>query len=395
MMKNTICLVLIIIFISFCGTKQREVEKIIEDGVEVVINQLDLSKTQEKANDILLSEEFIIDFERENLIDLGIREIIGLDVDSGGKIYLMIKSSSHNFILKFDERGKFLFAFGRKGQGPGELVAPRFLKVNKQEQVLISDNVRKKIFIYKKNGDFLKEITLEPNFGISTPLDNGNILAVQSIFNKEEGRLEFPIVLCNSELEKINVLHPGKHMPILLQSKRANGLNLYADNNVFKISDKYIYIGNYGEGYEFLVYNLEGQLLRKIRKNYREVKVPGEVKEKTISWIRESDPSFEQALERIFFPEFYPPFQYFFLDEKGRLFVMTYERGEGENDFMYDIFDSDGIFIGRIELDNFGYSPFVFTGIPTPLNVVAKNDRIYSLRDKENGFKELVVYKMN
>ncbi len=68
MMKNTICLVLIIIFISFCGTKQREVEKIIEDGVEVVINQLDLSKTQEKANDILLSEEFIIDFERENLI---------------------------------------------------------------------------------------------------------------------------------------------------------------------------------------------------------------------------------------------------------------------------------------------------------------------------------------
>ena len=82
------------------------------------------------------------------------------------------------------------------------------------------------------------------------------------------------------------------------------------------------------------------------------------------------------------------------MDEESRLYVMTYERGKGPNDFIFDIFNPDGLFIGRIELGNYGNlatSPIIN---PLPLNVVAKNDRIYCLREKESGFKELVVYRM-
>ncbi len=57
---------------------------------------------------------------------------------------------------------------------------------------------------------------------------------------------------------------------------------------------------------------------------------------------------------------------------------------------MYDIFNEDGIFIGRMSLMNF----WVWKSIFLPLPVKSKNNRLYCLREKESGYKELVVYKM-
>lgn len=54
---------------------------------------------------------------------------------------------------------------------------------------------------------------------------------------------------------------------------------------------------------------------------------------------------------------------------------------------MHDIFNNEGVFIGRIGLDNIGqYSNFT---------VRIKKNRLYCLREKEEGgYKELVVNKI-
>ena len=136
---------------------------------------------------------------------------------------------------------------------------------------------------------------------------------------------------------------------------------------------------------------MEGNLLQKIRKDYEKIEVPIQIKEKVLNVAEEN--YFVEVIEKLDVPKFYPPFQFFFLDEDRRLYVMTYERGRSQNRFVYDIFNSNGIFIGQTELANFGYSPYAINELPLPLCVVAKNSRIYSLREKENGFQELVVYK--
>ncbi len=146
--------------------------------------------------------------------------------------------------------------------------------------------------------------------------------------------------------------------------------------------------------YEFLIYDTEGNLLRKTKKEYHDVKVSDQLKEEILNGLSENFDSFDQYKNKVYFPESHPPFQFFFLDEESRLYVMTYETGQGSNAFIYDIFNPDGLFIGRIELDNYGSSPFSVTGIRVPLNVAAKNNRLYCLREKESGYKELVVYKM-
>jgi len=393
-MKKTMYLILIIFVLSCCGPKQEKIERIMEEGVEIIVNHLDPYKIKGEPGALHLEEELIIDFEREDLKEKGVREILGFDVDSDGNIYFIISRSLENLILKFDAKGNFLLSFGRRGQGPGELEAPRYLRVDELEQIHISDNVGKKIYLFEKNGDLIKEISLPSNYRIAALLGNENILAVKSNFNREEGRGEYPIILSNEELEEIKMLHPGQWMPNFTLSKKINALRIYMDFNVLRISKGLIYVGNYGKGYEFLIYDTEGNLLRKIRKDYRKVKVPDQLKEDILNGLSENFFSFEQVKGKVYFPKFHPPFQFFFLDEESRLYVMTYERGQGSNAFIYDIFDPDGLFIGGIELENYGSSPFSFTGIPVSLSVVAKNKRLYCIREKESGYKELVVYKM-
>jgi hypothetical protein len=56
---------------------------------------------------------------------------------------------------------------------------------------------------------------------------------------------------------------------------------------------------------------------------------------------------------------------------------------------MYDIFNAEGIFIGRVSLANMKnlFRPNSFT-------VRAIKNHLYGLQEKESGSKELVVYKM-
>jgi hypothetical protein len=99
-----------------------------------------------------------------------------------------------------------------------------------------------------------------------------------------------------------------------------------------------------------------------------------------------SAPIFDDIRNKIYFPDAMPPFHALFADDEGRLYVMTYEQGENPDEFMYDIFNPDGICIGRKSLkvhhDESG------------VNAKIKNGRLFCLNEKESGYKELIVSKV-
>lgn len=90
---------------------------------------------------------------------------------------------------------------------------------------------------------------------------------------------------------------------------------------------------------------------------------------------------------KLYFLEYWPAFYELFASENGWLFVMTYERNKNPREFVYDIFNPEGIFVGKISLDN-------YERMYNPLPAKAKSNRFYCLREKESGYKELVVNKM-
>ena len=391
-MKKLIFLVLILSVFFHCGTKQENIESYIEDGVEVIVNHLEPYKIKGEPSTLHLEEEFIIDLERDDLAEIGMTDIGGFDVDSEGKIYFWSYSSSEDFIFKFNTNGKFTSSLGRQGQGPGELQSLFRLIINEKNEIIALDLAKKKIIIFSTNGNLITEIPIAPNHRMTTLLENENILIMKYIFDPEGGFAKTPIVICNKDLEDIKILHKGQEIPNWIRAKKINGLHTSPIHFPWSISKGHIYIGNEEKGYEILVYDFEGTLLKKIRKEYNPVKVPQQIKEKVFE-VFDNHPIAKKIniRDKVYFPNNMPPFQYFFTDDVGRLYVMTYEKGKNLKQYMYDIFNPEGFFIGTTSLDNSGDTTAIWGG---PCEVKAKNNRLHCMRVKESGYKELVVYKM-
>ena len=142
-----------------------------------------------------------------------------------------------------------------------------------------------------------------------------------------------------------------------------------------------IYVGHEEGGYEILVFDLDGNLIRKIRKEYKKVPVSEKYKKKRMEIIN------DWLKKMTYFPKFFPPYLSFLTDDRGRLLVMTYEDGENPGEFMFDIFNPDGVFIGRKSIN-----VLVWSG---PLKAKMKRNLLYCLQEKDSGYKRLVVYKVN
>jgi len=77
-------------------------------------------------------------------------------VDEEGNVYVL--DSGNHRIQKFDPQGNYLASFGRRGQGPGEFQYPQSLDIDAQGLMYVSDSGNQKIQILKPDGALEKEI---------------------------------------------------------------------------------------------------------------------------------------------------------------------------------------------------------------------------------------------
>ena len=124
--------------------------------MEVVVNHLKPYKIEGELNHLFLEEKLRIDTESVSVAETGLTEIYYFDVDSEGNIFFSNDRSRENIILKFDRNGNFVTAFGRMGQGPGELQMAILPIITSQGEVLIMDQGQRKLCYFTKEGDFIK-----------------------------------------------------------------------------------------------------------------------------------------------------------------------------------------------------------------------------------------------
>ena len=380
-MKNSIRIVSIALFLSAyimlvsCGQKKDKVEKILEDGVEVVVNHIEPYKITREPSTFTLEEELVIDTERDDILDAGMGTAGEFDVDSEGNIYIVSFKNIKNFIYKFDSKGNLVTSFGRMGQGPEELQWPISPVINDRDEMAIYDYPNK-LVIFNKNGGLVKEERLNFRSYWMEPLENGKYLVWR--LKREKATTEyFPRVLSlyDSRFNEI------KELDVYKSPRQQNRLTPYF---TWRVSNGHIYIANEERGYEIWVYDLEGNLARKIRKDYRPVMASEEIKKLILG------PSYGSIDFKDYFPTPLPPLSSFFTDDEGRLFIMTYEEGERAGEYLYDIFNTEGIFVGRKSL-HMVWAQLYFG----PKYTMVKKNHLYCHREKESGYMELVVYKMN
>lgn len=120
------------------------------------------------------------------------------------------------------------------------------------------------------------------------------------------------------------------------------------------------------------------------KKEHKPVPVPQEHKDKFMGqWEAEI---FDPIRKKIYFLDSMPPFHSLFADDEGWLFVMTYEKGENPGEYICDMFNPEGVFIGRKSLKIFHDE--------SGLYATMKNECFYCINEKENGYKELKAYKI-
>jgi hypothetical protein len=388
---STIVLLAFAFFFLFqCGRKGVQVEKATENGVEVVTNHLEPYSLPGVPSTLKLEKVLSIDTEKDEIAKAGLTTMETFAVDSAGNIYFMLVTKSDNFLYKFDRNGKFLTSFGRKGQGPGEFDYGGDLLVDGEDRVIAKDMTKEKFIVFGNDGAMIEEIKLDKHRSFVKYLGHKKFLTEWQEDAPEKPVYRNHYCISNDTLSENQEFYRFEFD----DSSRAPRYRAVGSGFVIGGTDGNIFVGDSTENYAILVFNLEGKLARKIRKAFRPVPVTAEFKTLYRKRQERRGSVGQELLSKVYFPPHLPPFRYLFSDDQGRLYVMTYER-EGERNYSYDIFTSEGVFIGRFELDNVRVNYFEGQRYnDSPMDVLVRGDRLYCLREKDSGFRVLTVYKM-
>jgi hypothetical protein len=393
-MKNSVYIAVILCFLSSCGPKQEKVERIMEDGVEVVMNHLEPYQIKGEPSILHLEEEFTIDTEDDSIATLGLTDIWAINVDPYKNMYLWNSPrSKENLVYKFDSDGNFQTSFLKIGQGPGEIQSPALPIITEKGEFVITDYFPRKLFYLNFEGDIINGISFKTQVSIVYPLENGNYFAEEARRAEDGAYTDNLMILYDQDIREVQQLMNYRKED-LRSAARVKGTMIERPSVLWAISKGKIYAGNDDqEEYEILVYDFEGHLLRKIRKEHSPVEVSDEYKRKILGpYEKHPNVIVQNIAKKIYFPKYMPPYQSFFCDDVGRLFVMTFEEEMNKGEYIYDVFDPEGRFISRVGIGNYGDWDVVFR---SQLVVIAKQNRLYCIQQKESGFKELTVYRMN
>lgn len=96
--------------------------------------------------------------------DLALSKPLGVAVHSDGNIYVttFIGRYGAGRVEVFDHSGTYLFSFDEVGEGK-KLRSPTYMAINKQGNIYVSDKRQKAIFVFSKDGKFIRKFVPDNN----------------------------------------------------------------------------------------------------------------------------------------------------------------------------------------------------------------------------------------
>jgi hypothetical protein len=373
---------LLILAIFGCRQKQSPVAHSVENGVEVVVNNPGLDRSS-PPRVFDLRKETVIDLSSPDIVRRGLTDPAAFDVDPAGNIVVWSRSPREALFFKFGPEGLFLSAFGRAGQGPGEVQSLTDAHFEASGELMAWDEAQSKMVFFDGNGIFVRQNIVSRRPFLIAPLGEGCYVTREQEPDAKERLTLWKVLVCGPDLVikkeigrgKAVWPGPGRKFPALpaqvLQAVSAN----------------YVFFGNGEAGYEIACFEKSGRPKRIIRKSYQPVPLSAEDRDGLAKLYEGFPPEFMAALA---YPDAFPPYRMAFADEQDRLYVMTYEGSGEKGYYWYDVFGPDGVLAGRLSLGNYG----TFPGGQGVLFAMARKGRIYHLAERPDGYKELVVWRM-
>jgi len=367
-LRLILCLFLTIGFIS--SAEGQKVKTI--DEIKIIQN----SKTPKPPRGVPSK----VHFELECIVgesddpDKSFAEVSSFVVDDNGTIYAV--DFKDRKIKVFDDAGQFVRTVGKQGQGPGELDMPAGIHLLPSNELIIEDAIARKLVYFTQEGTYIKDVSMAGRLALINLLlgPRGSFLGRE--LKLEGQKMFFEIKKLDPELKSLFSLDQIEFaIPV---PGSGNKINLMDMLSVYQFdSSGNIYYGR-NIDYEIKVYTSDGKHMKSIQKEY----VAQKISEEDVEDILERIPNIGtiDVREMFEFPETFPPFQFFTLDEDGRIFVRTWQKGKNKNEFIFDVFDSEGRYIAQF---------------PSKIDIrVWKKGKAYSYEETEEGFNIIKRYKV-
>lgn len=338
-----------------------------EDGVKVVYNPKDPDPPAGSATQLILEEEFTLG---QGTDESTFAQLAYFAVDNEGTIYAL--DSKDCLVKVFNNQGKFIRHFGRKGQGPGEMNIPTGIHLTFSGEIMIEDPMNQRLVYFTPDGKFLRTMSTVKVLGLAGLIldSKGNMIGRQIVL--ADNKMVWEIKKYNPDLTELYTIDR-----VDSPNPLAGKINPFEYATVYELDQNdYLYYGK-SDKYEIHVINPEGKLVKKIIKQWAPVRLTEEDKKELLSQISEVGSGIK---DRIILPDYYPPYQVFSLDEEGRLFVRTYEKGRARGEYYFDIFDRQGKYMAKISLKV----------IPR----LWKHGKLYALEQTEEGYNLLRCFSV-
>ena len=251
------------------------------------------------------------------------RNNLDICVDSDSNIYVLDMGNCR--LIKFNKIGKHILTIGREGQGPGEFQSPSEVILNQLQDIYVLDN-NYSVHMFDAKGGYKRTFKMDRSIEKFQPMNDGRFFT----------RIEIPKqtglrgAYYSSEfryLKEFPIEYP--YGPKISGSGNIGGDMKYMHDKIFMVlPDKY----------EIHEYNLDGKLLRKIKRDF-------DFKPPLVKRLEGG--GFAIGGKTKLGPCFIDK-QGFFINEIFKL------GGSNETDikliFLLDIFSSDGEFLGSYRL---------------------------------------------
>jgi len=315
-------------------------------------------------------------------------------VDKNGRIYILDAGNSR--IQCFSKEGKFLFSFGRRGQGPGELSNNASkIKILSDGNIYVIDNRQRRINVYNLEGKFLFSGTTKFKFSGRTHSYSAyfcdivllnNVYYLSSLYLEETHK---PIHI-SRKLGKVDSSFGIFIEPAVNQLKRINNLPhpdwwriwyAYSGNKLVAANkNEIIYSQPYP--YRLIKYDAKGQVLKEIMGDVEfDTHHHVEYVSGKIGTIMRTYPSHSTGIV---------------LDvsiNRDNQLVVPYLNPE--QDFFYiDIYDLDLNLISRYKMKNIISDVKKGEYIGMGDVMIDNDDHLYAAVISEESYPQLVKYKL-
>ncbi len=281
---------------------------------------------------------------------------------------------------------KLLYEFGKRGEGPGELLAssdvPLTMALNGNQLIVNSHN---KMVYFQKNGKYIKELKI-PFFAFNI-LPFGENFAVTKFLRKKDGSSTINVNLCDKNLKMVKVIYSST-----LLNDQGKGKIAYPllSTNIW-CSDKKLYVFDQLKDFIIDIYDLSGNKIKTIKKDYKKIKIDKAYKKEKLEWFK-IQPAFKEAPDRIrdmvYFLDYLPSIDNFSISNQ-KIFVQTSKIKDGKAEFI--ILNNNGETEKTLMLPNARIEAIR----PSPItNYLFINNNYYYLTDIEEEW-ELNRIKLN